>query len=91
MFQENSLQVDPDQANEEISRDIKNDDLGNFNSLDSFNENDNLIKDFEEKQRKILLSIILKEVKQKRVVVKCVDGKLKEIVESNLILNPFSI
>ncbi|PKB94152.1 hypothetical protein RhiirA5_507704 [Rhizophagus irregularis] len=85
MFQENSLQVDPDQANEEISRDIKNDDLGNFNSLDSFNENDNLIKDFEEKQRKILLSIILKEVKQKRVVVKIVDGKLKEIVESNLI------
>ncbi|GBC18097.2 uncharacterized protein OCT59_002419 [Rhizophagus irregularis] len=85
LSQENTLQVDPDQANEEISRDIKNDDLGNFNSLDSFNENDNLIKDFEEKQRKILLSIILKEVKQKRVVVKCVDGKLKEIVESNLI------
>ncbi|CAB4420525.1 unnamed protein product [Rhizophagus irregularis] len=62
--QENSLQVDLDQANEEIRRDIKNDDLGDFNSLDSFNENDNLIKDFEEKQRKIIL-IILEEVKQK--------------------------
>ncbi|CAB4404295.1 unnamed protein product [Rhizophagus irregularis] len=57
---------DLDQANEEIRRDIKNDDLGDFNSLDSFNENDNLIKDFEEKQRKIIL-IILEEVKQKKI------------------------
>jgi hypothetical protein len=45
--------LDFDQANEEIRKDIKNDDLGNFNSLDSFNENDNLIKDFEEKQRNL--------------------------------------
>ncbi|POG62851.1 hypothetical protein GLOIN_2v1882581 [Rhizophagus irregularis DAOM 181602=DAOM 197198] len=42
-------------ANEEIRKDIKNDDLENFNSLDSFNENDNLIKDFEEKQRNLFL------------------------------------
>ncbi|CAB4395335.1 unnamed protein product [Rhizophagus irregularis] len=72
--------LDLDQANEEIKMNYnKNDDLGDFsNTFDSFNnENDDLIKDFEEKQRKI----ILEKVKQKRIVVKCVDGKLKEVVE----------
>jgi CheY-like chemotaxis protein len=69
--------LDFDQANEEIGIRSNNNDLRDLKSLDPFNENDNLIKVFEEKQRKM----ILEEVKQKRFVVKCVDGKLKEVVE----------
>ena len=52
--------LDFDQANEEIRRDIKNDDLGDFNSLDSFNENDNLIIDFEENNEKLFLLFLKK-------------------------------
>ncbi|GBB86465.1 hypothetical protein RclHR1_01290009 [Rhizophagus clarus] len=70
--------LDFDQANEGIGREPKNNDFGNFrNSLDSFNECYNVTEESEEKQRKL----ILEEIKQKRVIVKCVDGKLKEVVE----------